>query len=66
MEMFQPNLRLSREPDGELTIDAVTFTPDGTGLVVANEGEPAWTSSRALATVTISSVSGPPAPRQPQ
>ncbi len=27
MEMFQPNLRLSREPDGELTIDAVTFTP---------------------------------------
>lgn len=27
MEMFQPNLTLRREPDGELTLDAVTLTP---------------------------------------
>jgi hypothetical protein len=28
MEMFQPNLTLSREPDGEFTLDAVTITPN--------------------------------------
>ena len=28
MEMFQPQLSLSLEPDGEFTLDAVTITPN--------------------------------------
>lgn len=29
MEMFQPNLTLHQEPDGQLTLDAMTLTPNG-------------------------------------
>lgn len=42
MEMFQPNLTLRREPDGELTLDALTLTPNACYVAgPAHEGVPA-------------------------
>ena len=40
MQMFQPQLTLHREPDGEFTLDAVTPTPSSCSPVPAKATRP--------------------------